>query len=444
MGMKPGDSLMEKLDERAEATVGEFRIPALTQLVWALTKLDRKPHNRFMALLETRILSMKSEMESRHVVLLLWGYAAAGIQPQESMRSMLQCKVLETISELTCAQVAVIWWAAAQAKNCTALDDTTLQYLARRTNDLASSFNNQEQQMLRWSEALLRVTHGAATKKVLEVDILSTIRRMAPSSEMDSEAILALSEPPPKLPGLAAAEVDAVYDFCEDIQAVYECYTQVGPYSTEKAWLTGDTHSDLIQSHTCTTHLDDTTDSHLYTMSLTEVFVHAGHVVQRCGKSVRMLLHCGMVVRESVKDLGYTFRPLASGERKCERPGCEEPEPRVALSQGVTMRDQRHIDHAIARIDAAHKRKKTQVKEENEGGKGRTTAVEAHNPDIKGKTPQPTVEMLGKTEAAADISSCGSMKCALPTSAAPQEPVAGSYWNWNGPRRQQQFPRKKS
>jgi len=164
-------------------------------------------------------------------------------------------------------------------------------------------------------------------------------------------------------------------------------------------------------------------------------------------------MHCGIVVRQAVKDLGYTFRLLvASGKRKYERPGSEEPEPHVALSQGVSVRDQLKIDRDIARIDASHdalstvpmhKRTKTRVKEEKDRGKGRTTAVEAHNLDIKGKTPQPTVETLGKSEAAAGISSCGSMKGALPTSVAPQEPVAGSYWDWNGGPRQQHF-RKKS
>jgi hypothetical protein len=39
---------------------------------------------------------------------------------------------------------------------------------------------------------------------------------------MDSEAILTLSQPPLKLPDLAVADVDAVYDFCEDVQAIYE------------------------------------------------------------------------------------------------------------------------------------------------------------------------------------------------------------------------------
>ena len=82
-----------------------------------------------------------------------------------------------------------------------------------------------------------------------------------------------------------------------------------------------------------------------------------------------------------------------------------------------------------------------EVKEEKEGGKGKTKpAAEAHNPDIKGKTPPPKAEMLGKIEAAAGISSSGSMKCALPRSAEPQEPVAlaHNYWRWSGGRRRQQ------
>jgi hypothetical protein len=262
MGIKPEERLMKKLEERALVMVGEFRIPALTQLVWALAKLDRKPENRFMLRLETRILSMTAEVKSHHLVSLLWGYAAFGIQPTEGMKEMLQCKVLEKVKELTCAQLAVIWWAAAQGKNCIALDDKTLQCLAGRTDDLASHFKTREKQILRWSDALLPVTHGTATKKVMQVDVLSTIQSMAPSSEMDSEAILALSQPPLNVACLAVADDDAVYDFCEDVQAVYECYTKVSASSEEKAWLTGDTHSDLIHTHTSTTHFDDTTGSH--------------------------------------------------------------------------------------------------------------------------------------------------------------------------------------
>jgi hypothetical protein len=244
----------------------------------------------------------------------------------------------------------------------------------------------------------------------------------------------------------------------------------------------------ILNTHT---HFLDTT------MILTDVIVDAGHVMQRCGKSVRLLMHCGIVVREAVKDLDYTYRLVASGKRKCERPGSEEPEPHVALSPGVTVREQRMIDVQIARIDAAHaspstapmnERTKTQdggldvqervgrvsdsvvrpgqlvmsdrlcrrgpraahalqpkvvvvprhiaeVKEEKEGGKGKTKpAANAHNPDIKGKTPPPKAEKLGKIEAAAGISSSGSR------SAEPQEPVAiaPNYWHWNGGRRRQQ------
>jgi hypothetical protein len=161
-------------------------------------------------------------------------------------------------------------------------------------------------------------------------------------------------------------------------------------------------------------------------------------------------------VREAVKDLDYTYRLVASGKRKCERPGSEEPEPHVALSPGVTVREQRRIDIDIARIDAAHdapstaphprgqgrkRRHLPEVKEEKEGGKGKTeAAAEAHHPDIKCRTPQPKAEMLDKTEAAADISSSGSMKYALPRSAEPQQPVAlgRNYWHWGGGRRRQQ------
>jgi hypothetical protein len=182
------------------------------------------------------------------------------------------------------------------------------------------------------------------------------------------------------------------------------------------------------------THFLDTTTI------LTDVIVDAGHVVQRCAKSVRLLMHCGIVVRESVKDLDYTYRLVASGKRKCERPGSEEPEPHVALSPGVTVREQRMIDVQIARIDVAHASPSTAPMNEtrarlNRAGAGKTKpAANAHNPDIKGKTPPPKAEKLGKIEAAAGISSSGSR------SAEPQEPVAPApnYWRWNGGRRRQQ------
>jgi hypothetical protein len=151
-------------------------------------------------------------------------------------------------------------------------------------------------------------------------------------------------------------------------------------------------------------------------------------------------MHCGIVVREAVKDLDYTYRLVASGKRKCERPGSEEPEPHVALSPGVTVREQRMIDVQIARIDVAHASPSTAPMNEtrarlNRAGAGKTKpAANAHNPDIKGKTPPPKAEKLGKIEAAAGISSSGSR------SAEPQEPVAPApnYWRWNGGRRRQQ------
>ena len=162
-----------------------------------------------------------------------------------------------------------MWWAAAKGRTCIALDIETIQCMTERTNELASHLNGRHVQMLKWSDVLLRVAHGDATKERMRVDILRSLHRMAPSSRMDTAAILGLSPAPPtedssgvrhaknsacqelslrRAQKSASHELsfvpddDVVYDASADVDEhtqEYECYAQVGPFSTEKAWLPG-------------------------------------------------------------------------------------------------------------------------------------------------------------------------------------------------------------
>jgi hypothetical protein len=207
-----------------------------------------------MIQLEARALLMSTEVKSQHVVSLLWVYAAAGIQPTADMKNMLQCKLMSMAPELTTAQLGVLWWSAAKGKTCIPPETRTLECLKRRTSELIGQFNDGALQILRWSDALLCVTHGNTTKEMMHVDILRTIQRVAPSSEMES--ILAAAPPSLKVESVTVTEDDTAYTFSEDVetpQDEYECYTQVSAFSTKKAWTQGDTRSDPIHpTHTLT------------------------------------------------------------------------------------------------------------------------------------------------------------------------------------------------
>jgi len=167
------------------------------------------------------------------------------------------------------------------------------------------------------------------------------------------------------------------------------------------------------------------------TIILTDVIVDAGHVVQRCDKSIRLLMHCGLIVREVLTDIDYTFRLVSSGKRKWERPGSEEPQEPVALSRAVSTREQAWLDVQVARIDdayvAASTRTRKMIKPEGLDAQERVGNVseEAHEPDVKGKSTLPKTEMLHEIEATAGFSASGSRKCALSGGATAEEPVAG-------------------
>jgi len=142
----------------------------------------------------------------------------------------------------------------------------------------------------------------------MHVKIPDALAQAAPI--MDSEALL------------GCGSVDVVYDASQPVDAnelqEYECYAKVSLTSTEKAW-------------------------------------QKGRVVQKCAKTVRILLHCGRFVREVARDLNYTWRPAAQGNSK-EPPSGLEPEAHVPPVPDVatpSQRDQRKILAQVRLIDAA-------------------------------------------------------------------------------------------
>jgi hypothetical protein len=127
-----------------------------------------------------------------------------------------------------------MWWAAAKGRTCIALDNETIQCMTERTNELASRLNGRHVQMRMDTAAILGLSpapptedsSGARHAKNSACQEVS-LRRVQNSASQELSFVL---------------DNDVVHDASADVDErteEYECYAQVGPFSTEKAWLPG-------------------------------------------------------------------------------------------------------------------------------------------------------------------------------------------------------------
>jgi hypothetical protein len=154
-----------------------------------------------------------------------------------------------------------------------------------------------------------------------------------------------------------------------------------------------------------------------------------------------------MLITEAIKDLDYTFRPLNSGPRKCERPGSEEPEQPVEPTHGpgMTRREQGKLDANIRRIDAVHNHsaapvgKRTKIQNSDVVGQKRTGHVSERNEEVN-EEEEEEVRCKIESEAApprGDIrwklrGSTEEVRCKIESEAAP--PRGDIRWKMPGPR----------
>ena len=148
-------SAIHDLLTRALEVSEEFKPQELSNLMWALAKLDITPGAELHMAISRRAVATAMHFNPQNVTNMLWSLATLGIQPEPELMSALSRRAKKTVGEFTPQGVANMAWAL--AKLGIEPEAELISAILKRVASISGDFKPQDVANLLWSLVTLGV-----------------------------------------------------------------------------------------------------------------------------------------------------------------------------------------------------------------------------------------------------------------------------------------------
>ncbi|KAJ1487132.1 hypothetical protein T484DRAFT_1787468 [Baffinella frigidus] len=154
IGIKPDRELLEAIQTRATATVGEFIPQHVANVMWALATMGEKADRGLLTAMQTRATATAVEFAPQAVSNLVWALATMGEKADRGLLEAMQSRATATAGEFKPQEGTNLLWAL--AKMGERADLWLLEAMQRRATATAGEFVPQDVANLLWALATMR------------------------------------------------------------------------------------------------------------------------------------------------------------------------------------------------------------------------------------------------------------------------------------------------
>jgi hypothetical protein len=152
MGEKVDRSLLEAMQRRAMATVGEFIPQAVASLLWALATMGERADRGLLAAMQRRATATAGAFDPQGVANLLWALATMGERADRGLLAAIQTQVMAKAGGFNPQDVSNLLWALTVMGECvTGVLGVLIDRLAARVLELRDQLTVQgKAQLQQW------------------------------------------------------------------------------------------------------------------------------------------------------------------------------------------------------------------------------------------------------------------------------------------------------
>ncbi|KAJ1470971.1 hypothetical protein T484DRAFT_1916953, partial [Baffinella frigidus] len=149
--------LLEAMQRRATATVGEFKPQNVANMLWALATMGERADRGLLEAMQRRATATAGDFKPQGVGNVLWALATMGEKVDPGLLKAMQGRATETAGDFKPQEVANVLWALATMGE--KADPGLLEAMQRRAMATAGEFNSQDVGNVLW--ALATIGEGA-------------------------------------------------------------------------------------------------------------------------------------------------------------------------------------------------------------------------------------------------------------------------------------------
>jgi hypothetical protein len=169
MGMRADRGLLQAMQRRATATVGEFKPQEVSNVLWALATMGERADRGLLEAMQRRATATAGGFKPQDVANVLWALATMGERADRGLLEAIHRRATATAGEFKPQGIANVLWALATMGE--RADRGLLEAMQRRVTATSGDFKPQDVTNVLW--ALSAMGEGLGGSLVVLIDCLA-------------------------------------------------------------------------------------------------------------------------------------------------------------------------------------------------------------------------------------------------------------------------------